>query len=203
MGVPVLYSCRLCYYFVRRLALTRWPKVIWEQAASTLLVAHPLIVAAHNRPTVLARWRQCARPYKTRFLGPTRSTTPSGIWIASAVFSQYTFVTNGRRQNSTGKNRPPLTLYLAERATPSNNNNDIVTGLACVECVHTGYALRCVALSCGTKRCRQTPHSTATQRTASDVKKNLNCNNTRWTMFSRHCLWKDGGSINASDLIFR
>jgi len=68
--------------------------------------------------TVFARRHSCAHPSNTQFLGPTRLTISNSIWIASAVFSQYTLVTNGqRRQNLTGKSRP-LMLYLAERRRP-------------------------------------------------------------------------------------
>ena len=49
----------------------------------------------------------------TWFHEPIRPTTPNGISIASAVFPEYKFVTNGqtdqlkkRRLNSTSKNRP-------------------------------------------------------------------------------------------------
>ena len=54
---------------------TRLPKVIWEQAASPPLVADPLIPAAHNRSTVFARSRQCARSSNTQFLGPTPASS--------------------------------------------------------------------------------------------------------------------------------
>ena len=40
--------------------LTRLSKLIWQQAASPLLVADLLIADAHNRSTVFARWRQYA-----------------------------------------------------------------------------------------------------------------------------------------------
>jgi len=47
----------------------------------------PLIAAAErNRSTVFARWRQCARPSKTRFARPTPLTNPNGSSIGSAVF---------------------------------------------------------------------------------------------------------------------
>ena len=41
---------------------------IWGQAASPPVVADPLVAAAHNRSTVFARWRQCARQSNTPFL---------------------------------------------------------------------------------------------------------------------------------------
>jgi len=37
-----------------------------------------------------ARWRQCAPPYNTRFLGPIRDHIPNSIWIGSAIFAQLT-----------------------------------------------------------------------------------------------------------------
>jgi len=62
-----------------------------------------LIAAAHNRLIVFAIWHWCVRPSITQYFGTSRPTTSNGIWVASAVFSQCTFITNEqRRQNSTG-----------------------------------------------------------------------------------------------------
>jgi len=41
------------------------------------VVADQLIAVAHNRLTVLARWRQCAHPSNTRFLEPIPMASPS------------------------------------------------------------------------------------------------------------------------------
>jgi len=56
-------------------------KVIWEQAASPLLMADLLVASVDNRLTAFARWRRCARPPNTRFLGPTLLTIPNGSSI--------------------------------------------------------------------------------------------------------------------------
>jgi len=48
------------------------------------------------------------------FFGPTQSSTPSGSWIISAVFAQYTVITNQRwTWDATHTNRL-LMLYLTE-----------------------------------------------------------------------------------------
>jgi len=39
------------------------------------------------------RWHQCATPFNTGFLGPTRVHMPNGILIGSAVFAGLTIVT--------------------------------------------------------------------------------------------------------------
>ena len=64
------FSSMHCFCNVHTTAsvTARLYKVIWEQAASPLLVADPLMDAAHCRSTVFARWQQCARPSNTRFL---------------------------------------------------------------------------------------------------------------------------------------
>jgi len=61
------------------------------------------IAAAHGRSIVFNRWRQCAPPSNTCFLGPTRVHNPNGISIRSAVFAGLTidrqtdmYVTIGR-----------------------------------------------------------------------------------------------------------
>jgi len=65
---------------------TRLRKVIREQAASPSLAADTLIAAAaHSCSTVLARWRQCARPSNTSFLEPMPLTIPNGSSTGSAV----------------------------------------------------------------------------------------------------------------------
>jgi len=47
-------------------------KVIWEHPSC--IQTHSYIAVAHNRSTVFARWRQCARPHHTTFLGSMHST---------------------------------------------------------------------------------------------------------------------------------
>jgi len=101
-------------------------KVNWEHeraALSSHMAADPLIAAALNRSTVYARWRQCARPSYTRFLGPAQITTINGSLIGSAVFPLFAVVTNGstdrptkRTRNSVSTNRS-LTLYVRRALT--------------------------------------------------------------------------------------
>ena len=69
LRLELMFAAR-CYCKAQH-TLTIWPKVIWEQAASPLLVADPLITAVHNRSTVFVWWPQCARSSNIRFLGPT------------------------------------------------------------------------------------------------------------------------------------
>ena len=69
------------------IVVTRLHEVIWQQAASTPLVADPLTAVAHNRSTVFFRWRQCARPSNTRFLWPTPLTIHNCSSIGSVVFA--------------------------------------------------------------------------------------------------------------------
>ena len=74
--------------FSRRLK-TRLPKVIWEQAASSPMVADPLSLKAtmQKSSTVFAKWRQYARPYTARFLaGPAPLTIINGSSNSSTVF---------------------------------------------------------------------------------------------------------------------
>jgi len=52
----------------------RSPKVIWEQATLPLLVSDSLIANVHSHSTTFARWRQCACPANTQFLGTHKST---------------------------------------------------------------------------------------------------------------------------------
>jgi len=65
------------------------------------LMSDTLVTAAHNRSTVFTRWRPCARPSNTRFLGPTPLTIPNGISIESAVFPQCILITNGQTDGTT------------------------------------------------------------------------------------------------------
>ena len=44
------------------------------------------ITATHNRSIVFARWRQCARQYNARFLGPTARTMPTDSSIDSVCY---------------------------------------------------------------------------------------------------------------------
>jgi len=62
-------------------------KVIWKQAASPPPVADILTAAAHNRLTVFARWRQCARPFNSRFHGFIPLTIPNDILSESVIRS--------------------------------------------------------------------------------------------------------------------
>jgi len=48
------------------------------------LVADPCIAGADDRSTIFARWRQCARPPNTRYIGPT-PLVPNGSSIESAT----------------------------------------------------------------------------------------------------------------------
>ena len=81
---------------------TRLLKLIWEQAASPpWCMADALVAAAHNRSTILASWRQRAPACNTPFIGSTRPTTPYGISIESAVFPEFTVVTNWRTDRQT------------------------------------------------------------------------------------------------------
>jgi len=65
----VLTNCfKMRNFFQKKL-----PKLIWEQAASSPLVADPFIATVHNRSTVFPMWRQRARPSNTRFSGSTYS----------------------------------------------------------------------------------------------------------------------------------
>jgi len=92
---------------------SRFFKIIWEQTALPPLATKPLITAAHNRLTVFARWRQCARPSNTRFLQPTPLilTTALSSWpLFHNTRSLPTDRPTGRIGNSTSKNRQLYTL---------------------------------------------------------------------------------------------
>jgi len=57
-------------------------KVIWHKAASSLPHTDSSIV--------FARWRQCAPPSNTQFLGPMLVCPPNGISIGSALSAMLT-----------------------------------------------------------------------------------------------------------------
>ena len=67
------------------------PEIILEQIATPRLMT-----AAHNRSIVFTRWRQCARPSNTWFIGPTRHIISNIISIKSAVIREFTVVTDGQ-----------------------------------------------------------------------------------------------------------
>jgi len=52
--ISVLYKTDVCHAAVI-LSNSKIAKVIWEEAASPLLLANPLITNAQNRSTVIAR----------------------------------------------------------------------------------------------------------------------------------------------------
>jgi len=52
-----------------------------QSPPTTMDVAKCCQQSTYNRLTVFARWRQCARPFNIRLLGPTPLTVPNGIWI--------------------------------------------------------------------------------------------------------------------------
>jgi len=51
--------------------VTRFPKVIWEQAQLPSLVADSIIAATHNSLTILVRWHQCVCLSNIQFDGFT------------------------------------------------------------------------------------------------------------------------------------
>jgi len=83
------------------------------------LVAEPCIADVHNCSTIFARWWQCARPSNRWFLRPTAMVTPNGSLIGSAIFAQYTSVTNWQNDDRT---RPVRTSRLCSMCERLNNN---------------------------------------------------------------------------------
>jgi len=103
--------------------VTRLPGIIWEEAALPPLVTDSLIAATNNRSTVFARWHQCACPSNTRFLGPTGSTNQNGISIESAVFPEFTVVTDRQtdRQYDDGAQPIPIAAYAISATWPKSD----------------------------------------------------------------------------------
>ena len=91
--------------------------------------------------SVFAKWRQCAPPPNTCYLGPTRILNPDAISIGSDVFAGLTTVTYGQtdRPRSATVNR----VYVRSTAMRPNNRRsqkfvvDTVTreyGIICKQC---------------------------------------------------------------------
>jgi len=91
--------------------ITRNHKLIWEEAASP-----ELYLSYKLHCNCLFPWEDLLMH---SFLGPNQPTTTNGILIESAMFPQYTVVTNG--QNNSGT-RPVPTACYARSARPNNSN---------------------------------------------------------------------------------
>jgi len=57
----------------------------YKQDVSPPLVGDPFTAAVHNGSTVFARWRQCARPFNTKFLGLTANPHSPSQTVARSV----------------------------------------------------------------------------------------------------------------------
>jgi len=72
---------------------------------------------------VFSRWRQFAPPSITRFLGPTRLSTPNGISIGSAVFARLTIVTDRQTDHVTPSVTIGCICVHSTAMRPNNNAN--------------------------------------------------------------------------------
>ena len=89
-------------------------------------------------------------PSNTRFLGVTTLTTPNGISIASAVFTQYTVISNGQNERNSTRNKRPL--------KPKFHDSSFLSASSLHPCRHAQLATNILARMSVTSRvCRAYP----------------------------------------------